>query len=178
MNSNQILVRNITHLTDARYFAAMGVDWMSMVLTEEQDTFARWHALRDWVAGVKLLAEVRSGNEDLLAKVIIDAKPDGLLLPKNLQMEIPNEVEIFEEGPVAANNRIQIIQYESLDDLNFNEEETQSVFLQAPWTLPLLNEVLSSGFKGGICFFGGKEEAVGVRDYADLDDMINLIKER
>ena len=124
MNSNQILVRNITHLTDARYFAAMGVDWMSMVLTKEQDTFARWHALRDWVAGVKLLAEVRSGVEDLLAKVIIDAKPDGLLLPKNLQMEIPNEVEIFEEGPVAANNRIQIIQYESIDDLNFNEEET------------------------------------------------------
>ena len=80
MSRNQILVRNIKHLTDARYFAAMGVDWMSMELNSDPTSFMRWHTLRDWVEGVKLAAEIDAGDEMLLSKTIIDARPDGIIL--------------------------------------------------------------------------------------------------
>ena len=66
MNRNPILIRNIKHLTDARYFAAMGVDWMSMPLTHDPQSFAMWHTLADWIEGVKLAAEIDVNDEMLV----------------------------------------------------------------------------------------------------------------
>ena len=77
---NPILVRNIHHLTDARYFAAMGVEWMSIKLSADPASFSKWHMLKDWVAGVKLAAEIQMEDEMLLAKTIIDAAPDGIII--------------------------------------------------------------------------------------------------
>ena len=66
-------------MTDARYFAAMGVDWMSIELNNDPASFMRWHTLKDWVSGVKMAAEIIVPDEMLIAKTIIDAKPDGIV---------------------------------------------------------------------------------------------------
>ena len=71
--SNNIFIRNISSLTDARYFAAMGVDWMSVKLSEDPASFSKWHTMREWVAGVKLAVELISNDESLIAKAMIDA---------------------------------------------------------------------------------------------------------
>src|SRR6185369_13042182 len=90
-----ILVRQIQHLTDARYFAAVGVDYMSLVLDDSQLSFDRWHAIRDWVSGVLLVAEPSNNSESLFAKIIIDAKPDGLLITPSRLPDVPAEIELF-----------------------------------------------------------------------------------
>ena len=79
MATNQILVRNIRHLTDARYFAAMGVDWMSMELSGDPASFSKWHSMQEWISGVKLAAELTSEDESVIARTIIDVKPEGII---------------------------------------------------------------------------------------------------
>lgn len=229
--THAILVRHITHLTDARYFAAMGVDWISMRLDADPKSFMRWHSIRDWVEGLKLLAEPASGDEELLARVIIDAKPDGILLPGGVDFRVPDGVVLFKEGIPQSESEFGIVRYDGGDPLSTNPastnpvstnplppeegemifmsttdpastdpvstnplppkegemvfmsttdplspEEGEKIFLEAEWTLDLIKQVQTAGYKGGFCFYGGAEEAIGVRDYEGMDEIIEWVK--
>ena len=179
---NPILVRNIKHLTDARYFAAMGVDWMSMQLTSDPTTFSIWHMLKDWIAGVKLAAEIPADDEMLLAKTIIDAIPDGIILNQLIVPDVPQTIRMFYE--VDEIDKINgkgglsfILSYDSnLSTSNkILEIPSNKIFLQSSWTLYKLNSLIESGYKGGICFSGGEEDKTGLRDFSVMDDMFRVL---
>ena len=179
MNRNQILVRRISHLTDARYFAAMGVDWMSIELNNDPTSFMRWHTLKDWVSGVKMAAEIITPDEMLIAKTIIDAKPDGIVfhqvgLPKGL-----TDIQLFFDVFTGGNEELheghtRIYPFGSLDREQLLTLDPQTTFIEAEWTVTMLDQLLESGYTGGICFTGGEEDVTGVRDY----EMMDLLLER
>jgi len=156
---------------------------MSLELDDSQLTFDRWHAIKDWVEGVSLVAEPSSTDESLLAKIIIDAKPDGLLINPLLLPNVPPEIELF----ITESNFFQptfipgvsLIIEVAPDILETGIDipnQENSVFLQTDWNPLLLAQVLQQGFTGGICFTGGKEEITGVRDYNEMDDMMSLLR--
>lgn len=182
MNYPSILVRQIRHLTDARYFAAVGVDYMSMEIDESQHSFDRWHAIKDWVEGVALIAEPSNENESLLAKIIIDAKPDGLVITPEMLPSVPSEMELLMTESNVMNPSFLpgvtlILEAETeLFESGFQFHYEQTVYLQMDWNPVLLAQVLQQGYTGGICFTGGKEEITGVRDYNVMDDMISLLR--
>lgn len=181
MNKNQILVRNIKHLTDARYFAAMGVDWMSMELNHDPASFMKWHTLKDWVAGVKLAAEIDISDDMLLAKSIIDAIPDGIVVRHMPQDAFPAEIQLFfdaqsPEGIDFPEDSFKIIRYDPLMDLQpILSTDSATIFLQAEWTPDSLGKLLEAGYSGGICFTGGEEDATGMRDYEMMDELIGML---
>ncbi|MEP6795795.1 MAG: hypothetical protein ABJB16_15805 [Saprospiraceae bacterium] len=176
-----ILVRNIKHLTDARYFAAMGVDWMSIELTTDPASFMLWHALRSWVEGVMLAAEMDINDEMLLAKTIIDAKPDGIILKDASFIDLPDELNLFWEAnsteKVTADRKGKtILLYNDMISMEVVLEiPADRIFLEARWSVEMLNDILLKGYAGGICFSGGDEDMTGVRDYGVMDDMIALL---
>lgn len=181
MNRNPILIRNIKHLTDARYFAAMGVDWMSMTLTDKPQTFAMWHTLSDWIAGVKLAAEIDVHDEMLIAKTMIDAKPEGIISNQNNVAAIPSTIQLFVENQVPSaiegdNNAFYLLPYDKdfPHDL-ITGKASENIFLISEWTRDSISELLTKGYKGGFCFSGGEEEEVGVRDYELMDELLELI---
>lgn len=180
MRANQILVRNITHLTDARYFAAMGVDWMSIALDNDPTSFMRWHTLKDWVSGVKLAAELHLPDEMLLAKTIIEAKPDGLIFFQSDVMEELPPVQLFFD--VAnhidldlPNGSIRIIPYGSVAKDQLLEMDPQATYVQAEWTMDQLAHLLETGYRGGICMTGGEEDVTGVRNYELMDSLLEKL---
>jgi phosphoribosylanthranilate isomerase len=76
----QIKASGITHLTDARYFAAKGVTWMGYCLDPASDQFiapVKMQAIREWVDGVLTVGEMGfvSGDEllDAVASYRLDA---------------------------------------------------------------------------------------------------------
>ena len=180
MSKNQILVRNINHLTDARYFAAMGVDWMSIALNNDPTSFMRWHTLKDWVSGVKMAAEINNPDEMLIAKAIIDAKPDGIVLHQPGVPEGISDIQLFydvahgEEG-LFDKSSICIYPFGSLDKNQLLTLNPQTTFIEAEWTLPMLDQLLQSGYTGGICFTGGEEDVTGVRDYEMMDELFERL---
>ncbi len=180
MGRNQILVRNIKHLTDARYFAAMGVDWMSMELNNDPTSFMRWHTFKDWVEGVKLAAEIDAVDEMLLSKTIIDAKPDGIILTQLKDLEGISDAELFFDTrninryhcPVGS---FQIVHFDEIEADHILELNPATTFLQHDWTLDVLDKLLGLGYMGGICFTGGDEDATGMRDYELTDKLIERL---
>ena len=181
MSRNQILVRNIKHLTDARYFAATGVDWMSMELNSDPTSFMRWHTLKDWVEGVKLAAEIDAADEMLVSKTIIDARPDGIVLTQLLDLEGISDAELFfdthyinlEKCPTDS---FSIIHFEEIDADQILSLDPSTTFIQHDWTVDELENLLNLGYKGGICFSGGEEDATGMRDYEVIDELIERLK--
>jgi hypothetical protein len=182
MSRNQILVRNIKHLTDARYFAAMGVDWMSMELNHDPASFMRWHTFREWIEGVEMAAEIYSADEMLLAKTIIDAKPDGIILTQLSPSEALQDVELFFDTHYIDRNKcpegsFEIIHFDEIEADSIVGLSSYSTFLQHEWTPDVLEFLLAAGYEGGICFSGGEEDATGMRDYELMDELLGLVME-
>ncbi len=180
MRRNQILVRNIKHLTDARYFAAMGVDWMSMELNGDPASFMRWHTFKDWVEGVQLAAEIHIPDEMLLAKIIIDAKPDGIILDQVMDLEGVSTMQLFFDLQDADRDSFpagsfKIMHFDEIDADRFLDLDPNKTFLQCEWTLDLLDQLLIDGYLGGFCFSGGEEDTTGMRDYEQMDALIDRV---
>lgn len=180
MSRNQILVRNIKHLTDARYFAAMGVDWMSMELNSDPASFMRWHTFRDWIEGVKLAAEIDAADEMLVSKTIIDANPDGIVLTQLLDLEGISDAELFFDTHYinpdkCPTDSFSIIHFDEIDTDQILSLDPSNTFIQHDWTVDELENLLRLGYTGGICFSGGEEDATGMRDYELMDKLLERL---
>ena len=181
--NNPILVRNITSLTDARYFAAMEVDWISMELSEDPASFSRWHTLRDWIEGVKLIAEPVVPDESLLSKIIIDAMPDGLVIMDAEYIHLTAGIQLFmvtDQVPAISHDPL-MIHILTLDEVKrssakWNEIPATQMFIEHDWTQETLRELLSTGYKGGVCLHGREEGQTGLVDFSEIDSLLEMIR--
>lgn len=182
MIQNKILIRNITNLTDARYFAAMEVDWISIRLSDDPATFARWHNLREWISGLKLAAEIATTDESLIAKSIIDANPDGIISDDPGIIHLTGGIELFvTSGNIIPGWKddlfIQILPLELYKGSNsFPAQLSERIYLEAEWTLEMIEQIRSSKFGGGFSFPSIAESVNGMKDYSAMDEMIDVIK--
>ena len=180
MATNQILVRNIRHLTDARYFAAMGVDWMSMELSGDPASFSKWHSMQEWISGVKLAAELTSEDESVIARTIIDVKPEGIISDNLDIVHLTGGVHLFLLSDKLNTKAVeelyaQIIPYDPGVQLPYHQFP-ENIYLQAEWTPQWISDLLNKDFSGGFCFIASEEAAVGVKDYSEIDVMLELIR--
>src|SRR5688500_15300958 len=183
MSANPILVRNIHHLTDARYFAAMEVDWISLELSNDSISFSKWHAMRDWISGLKFAAELKEPDESLVAKTIIDARPDGIISDSLEFVHLTGGIDLFILAekllPIPSNHLFaQIIPYDSLKiEGVFSFEAPALLYLEAEWTMELISELKERNYSGGFCFRTLREDVIGVKDYSNMDQMIEFIRQ-
>ena len=179
--SNQIMIRNVSHLTDARYFAAMEVDWISIAINDDPVSFSRWHAMREWISGVKLAAELSTADESLIAKTIIDANPDGIITDNFDIIHLTGGIDLFlltEKILPADDNYFQIIPY---NNYNFSPVEivlsnAKNIFLEAAWNIKMIEDLKQANYMGGFCFQTSGEMEVGIKDFSEMDEILELIK--
>jgi hypothetical protein len=75
----QIIVTGITTLDEARYFAAMGADWIGF--NAHQLSAAEIKEIADWVVGPKMFIEMDVIQEDLLFEISNKNQLNGICLP-------------------------------------------------------------------------------------------------
>lgn len=83
MLRTKILAGSITNLTDARYFAAMGVEWMGFNLNPGDDSFLpplQVQAIKEWVEGPAILGEFNLQSVEEINKLTQDLELDGIQL--------------------------------------------------------------------------------------------------
>lgn len=175
---NPILIRNVRSLTDARYFAAMEVDWISMPLTSDPATFLLWHNLQSWISGVRLAAEISTDDEALIAKTIIDAAPDGLIVNNMEMVHLTGGIELFllrDEVNNSFGDEVyaQVVPYQSGMPIS-HFESPQLIFLEADWTPEMINQL--DNYSGGFSFNAVDEEALGLKDFSSMDLMLECIR--
>lgn len=93
----------ITNLTDARYFAARGVDWMGFVLEQGQENAVsqeQFQAIREWVDGVHFVGEfdlTPAGEILSLANELqLDAMQVGMFAERDPLMQLKDKTVMKE----------------------------------------------------------------------------------
>ena len=191
MQNVKIKASQINNLTDARYFAALGVEWIGFKLDLSSDDRvepALFHGIRSWIEGPKIVAEIGKTPISLFSEVyelnsfdlfqssetlegrdqIIPFKPESL---EALNTLLPSSVYLLDFQNISE---AEI--YASIPDLqNLNER------LNFIWPAPKQNEFLKVLLEQvkpyGIEVKGGREEKVGFKSFDELDEFFDTLEE-
>ncbi len=146
----QVIASNITNLTDARYFAAYGVDYLLFDLG--QISIDSIKEIVDWVSGPQTLLLVDAEQLDQIDEAIIKLSPHAIG-SKSDQLELSylaGHVKIMSVVEEHEDRKIVI------DDIEFENFDGESM------NRPLIIN-------------GGDESKVGFKNYEDLDELMEAL---
>jgi hypothetical protein len=161
----------------------MEADWMSLSLSNDPKSFHKWHTMREWISGVQLAAEPVDADEALVSKTIIDAYPDGIIFSSLDFLHMTGGIDLFlVTDHLLPADHIEIVT-QILPYSLFEKKEKEilrlpatAVYLEHEWDMQTILAVREKGYQGGFCFHGSKETEIGMRDYSEMDNMIEEIR--
>ena len=180
-----VKVGNISNLSDARYCAGMGVDFLGFSVIEGQPnaiSVAAFQEIRGWVTGPQIVAEIYGiANSAALAQIIENFRPDFielgiaefstvgqfLTLPFILKLKAEEELPAMPGKPaylIADENEISrfVPDHDVLLMVNSAAE---------------LDHSLSHTGVSGVCIHGGGVEIrPGLKTYDELADILEALE--
>ncbi len=187
----------VNNLSDARYGAGMGVDYIGFNLDEGHDKFVdvnTYTAITGWLEGVQYIGEFENSSAaDIfekhktyqfhavqISKVEQLAQLSPLSVPKVLKLEISSLEEVVIDTIKGAN--YLILESSTIEELNseviekLKEISTQiPTFLGFGVTADNVNEVIEQIPIKGITLKGGEEIRPGYKDYDELADILEVL---
>lgn len=173
MLSRKVIATHITNLTDARYFAAWGVDYLMFDLDPDSPHYISTNdvlEIKEWVEGPKIIVH------NATAESIDRINPDGIVLD-NAYRDNTTEVELEFRKVVANDIALGLPQGnylineggEALSNITDDGSDYYVDFAS------IEIEQLNSYPHLGLQVRGGAEEKVGVKTFDDLDELFDLL---
>jgi phosphoribosylanthranilate isomerase len=188
----------ITNLTDARYFAAMEVDFIGFNLEEGTEAYLEpmyMHAIREWISGPQIVGEFWNSPPEWIKEAAAFFQLDWVQAPASpalaaLALEL-NVLAWLPATPGPESLRAQMETWrreEQMFVLDFSGQALPTddalwaalcadfkclLHLDAPpneWAL-FLDALKPAGFS----LAGGEEERVGVKSFDDLDAIFGVL---
>jgi phosphoribosylanthranilate isomerase len=194
MNKQKVFAKSITNLTDARYFAAMGVDYLGFELSDENNDFVDIEFLkrvREWIEGPSVIGCVK-GNESVnhLTKLMVDGELDGLYFEgvpndeilrafesKKLFIELlPDQLSNIDTSSykIVLNNVMALKAMADKPDLYEGLVKMDRLFLTGDFNPDFFNSSLFK-LKPGLVLMGSEEEKLGFKSFEDLDEIFERL---
>lgn len=196
-----VKISNVTNLSDARYCAGMGVEWLGFSM--DSLPVEKFQEIRGWVSGVQIVGETSETDAGRIAELVQVYQPDvvqvgapgvvsglGVLgLPVLLRVDLA-ETGVFDLGEytrAALVSRSTII-LENSDEFARLEDETRravdalsfqhDVLLGFGLTEGNALEVLEElpHLKGIALDAGGDELRPGFKDFGELMDLLERLE--
>lgn len=172
MLSRKVIVQNITNLTDARYFAAWGVDYLSYNLHKESPyliTPAAMKEISEWVEGPKTLVESNAVEymEGVDGNILADAYSS---LPLTKEAFFRTTLSEVQKGLPNGHYIIKITDNNLGELQNLPQDKVMGLNLWLDIT-DLDFSHLAALPEHGLVVQGGEEEKVGVKSFDALDEL-------
>lgn len=174
---------NITNLSDARYCAGMGVDWLGFVVIEGQERYINpkeFQDIRGWVSGPKIIAQIYNiPSADALAGILENYHPDMLemgLNDLNKFTTLPLPFILSVTAPEAlAELRGAKPDYLLVDTVG--QHDNSVPLLVSVHSADDAEKVLRRDDVKGIAVQGGQEIRPGLKTYDELADILEMLEE-
>lgn len=183
----KIKASSITNLTDARYFAAMLVDFLGFELDLSHDSRIspeEFHGIKSWVEGPKIVAQVGKTPADLIYEVYAAEDFDVVgchIDHQDFQQKdrilqfTPNSIQDLAHQNFAT-EKVYHLDLSNIDENQLYQGQLlrelcsqHSLFISAPnheqYSRILIEEIKPFG----IDVKGGAEEKVGFKSFDELD---------
>jgi phosphoribosylanthranilate isomerase len=185
----KIIATDITNLTDARYFAAWGVDMMCYNIDPDNEgslTIPQFKEITEWVegplTGIKIaglaIPETMSAEELDIKNVIISPFIDRTSLPSSI--ENIYRICTLEEG-WEDDDKLILTLSKAVDQLSEDEvskiksiSAVKEVYLDGIFKANDLAHIESFNV-AGIILKGGDEEKVGYKSFDELDEVLEAM---
>ena len=194
MLRTQVKVSSIANLSDARYCAGMGVEWLGFPLQEI--TLERFTEIRNWLAGVQIVGEFTKATAEQIREAVSTYKPDvieidssvslvaiqSIEIPKILRVNIDtdNLPAIFAASAPYVSHFLVV--GDSVESLSGMEASIEIWSAQYPIILGLdipesdLDEWVEQSSIQGIGLVAGEEDRPGFRDFTDLMTILEKLE--
>jgi phosphoribosylanthranilate isomerase len=192
MLKKKIIGRSITNLTDARYFAAWGVDFIGFNadnLAVDIKMQATIKEMIDWIEGPNYVAEISTlavpdGFFDVFFNMgfqsialgpftNIDFLPTGIDIFKHIDIEQDQEFGKY-ENVIIGKSEPGILNSDYLDLLE-DLSNYHNVFIDINKIENSIEELAQLPIEG-FSISGGEEEKVGLKSYDELDEIFEFLE--
>jgi phosphoribosylanthranilate isomerase len=177
---------NITNLSDARYCAGMGVDWLGFpAKTIDPKTFAE---ITNWVTGPQFILEIDSNSlseEYSIEFIQTNSNQLGNSAFSKAKLIITLPIADWDKSQALISKNLDRIQFlvvtHLTGDNNIDREIIKSmtdqveVFIDLDSSPYSLDEVLNFEI-AGINISGNQELKPGLKDYAELADVLEQLE--
>jgi len=169
-------------LTDARYFAAMGVDWIGFNMGIDNPlTIEHVKAFANWVEGPEFFLDVRGRAETEIAEMLGNFQVAGLLSDAGTPLThySGKTIGIFINGDgVDGLTDTLIYTHEQWEQhvTAANSVSAEEVWVEVHNVEDLENLKGSIEMITGIVVSGGAEQKVGMKSYDDLDELFEHVR--
>jgi phosphoribosylanthranilate isomerase len=189
-----VKVSGIENLSDARYCAGMGVEFLGFPLA--QLPFEKFQEIRQWISGVEIVGELIGSTTSETMNLIHQYKPDrievdskaNLIELKKLELPIILRVNLDSDNlPALFASAAPFVSHfllmgDSKESLVGAESQVEIWAAQYSMILGLdipdddLDEWVSQSSIKGIGLVSGKEDRPGFRDFTDLMTILEKLE--
>lgn len=174
----KIKISQITNLTDARYFAAWGVDYLGFDINPDSPFFISPPLVKeiaDWIEGPKIILECHQGVDDIWLQNYVGSIENVLLEHPFSPVDHLRTFTVDHKVTVIyqSNKAWSSLPLPSLEDLVKSYDE---VLIDIPFSVQDVDRILDFGINGFV-LRGGEEEKVGFKSYDDLDEIFDHLIE-
>ena len=182
----EIYATNISNLTDARYFAALGAKWMEISTNGLKMNSIEFNAMKEWVTGAKWvlnLGEIKSINENsfLVDSQIeylsgsIDNEEELGFIHLNYEKSLTPSIFETKKNRAWIINKIDFTDPTALSHLH-KIARTEIIYLNIGGiSSENIVQTINTIKPKGVVFSGGSEEKIGFKSFDEIDDIIELL---
>jgi len=192
MLKTKIIAADLQNLTDARYFAAWLVDYMSFNLSDPSVNLPKIKEIMDWVEGPIFSAQYTGLEDSQSIEAQLEALSiDHLILGPfanedlvNSDWQVTKTILLDDEVGELTSDRTYIAQ-STLAFSEFSQDKmntlrklcnSHSIYLDCGFSSADIHGILDMGITG-LVLRGGEEEKVGVKSYEDLDEILEALED-
>ena len=183
-----VKVGSITNLSDARYCAGMGVDFLGFRVIEGQTgavPVRTFQEIRGWITGPQIVAEIYGLTTEVqLTRIIEETQPDYLemsmaeykIIGHLISLPYILQVEDAEHIPVDFSSRPAYI----LTGANIHATTSRFIpdfeLLVEVTSVNELDAAVSRTGVSGIALYGGAEIRPGLKNYEELSGILEALE--
>lgn len=195
----KILARKITSLTDARYFSAKNITYLSFDLNPDSEEFIslkQVNEITEWIEGPKLLLEMDGLEKDAINELKNMSTIDQMIFNEDQSESVKSELDfelynLYDEKNIKFNIPKELPE-EKFIIISFTDtirnsyslmtmiERNRSSLFQRPniyWDLPIsvteMNYFISHFHPFGMVVRGSSEEKLGMKSFEELDELFD-----
>ncbi|MCH8332194.1 MAG: hypothetical protein IH946_12625 [Bacteroidetes bacterium] len=186
----------VNSLTDARYFASKGVEWISFKIGDEGMPLIEAAEISEWIAGPDKIVELTNPNTTLLNEVIdkmspnlvqLNEKDAGLAQSLNCPAMIKVQIYQAETAKQIGDRLNPLSKYGKLFILDLNKvnpilEEladlctTHECLIESDLMEQEMLELIDHVKPYGICLSGSAEIDTGMKDFEKTDKIMESLQ--
>ena len=173
------LAASVTNLSDARYFASYGVDWITFPSSRQSDNLSAIKEIIEWCEGPQFAVELDEVDEHFASFVAEELDVQGFVVDhKWLQNDRMKQVLWFnpnEEVDLSDDSwEAIVVKPGALETLS--EGIKKKAFVDtAGLTKEEVQDLIQTHSDVGLVLYGGQEEKVGFKSFEQQDEWIELL---